>query len=311
MRGYPSPNDVKYYIDHLGNCFFSAPGDRFLIPDVLPIPLPYYGFLLPGFVLALREKRFEIALLATIPVLGAFVATCFENRLLLPIPFWMILMGFSFDFLLRLELWRNLKIVVWGVSALLVVSGLAPSLEYIHDKTKNPFSIYHYSQEQVAISRFLRKIVAGQQPENPPRLERDEFNRIEGIPDPPYETFICQSEAYSIIHLFLHDYDGARILSFCDGAPLFVMDELGVWSANKRALADYAPSGKDLKLIWERHPNTNRIIEMIEPLRDLGTEESVTLAFGGKERQFYVLNIGSKSIPQFQERVRELPDSLP
>jgi hypothetical protein len=311
IRGQPSPNDMTYYIRQLGNCFFSIPGDRFLIPDVLPIPLPYYCFLLPGFVLALRQERFEIALLATVPVLGAFIATCIENRLLLPIPFWMILMGFTFNALFRLELRPGLKGVVWGVSALIVISGLAPSLQYIYGKTKNPFLIHHYAQEQVAVSRFLKSIVAGTEPENPPRLEHDEFNRIEGIPDASYETLICQSQAYSIIHLFLHDYDDAKILSFCASAPFFVMEEQQIWSANRKALVDYVPSGKDLKLIWERDPKTDRIIEMFEPLRDLGTEDPVTLSFAGRERRFYVLNIGSENIPQFQERVRELPDSLP
>ena len=73
-----------------------------------------------------------------------------------------------------------------------MIAGLVPSLQYIYNKTKNPFSIRFYAQQEVAVSRFLREIVAGKKPANPPRLEHDEFNRIEGIPDAPYETFICQ-----------------------------------------------------------------------------------------------------------------------
>ena len=92
---------------------------------------------------------------------------------------------------------------------------------------------------EVAVSRFLKHVVAGQEHPGPPRLERDEFNRIKGIPDPPYDTFICQSDAYSIIHLFLHDYDDDKILSFCGGIALlrYVMTEQDVWNANKRAIA--------------------------------------------------------------------------
>ena len=49
---------------------------------------------------------------------------------------------------------------------------------------------------------------------------------------------ICQDEAYSIIHLFLHDYDDAKILSFCAGLPFsIVMTEQDVWNANKKAIA--------------------------------------------------------------------------
>ena len=32
---------------------------------------------------------------------------------------------------------------------------------------------------------------------------------------------ICQDDAYSIIHLFLRDYDDDKIMSFCGGYPFF------------------------------------------------------------------------------------------
>jgi hypothetical protein len=50
---------------------------------------------------------------------------------------------------------------------------------------------------------------------------------------------------------------------------------------------------------------------MLQPLRDLATEESLSFSFGGRVRTFYVLNIPYKNIRQFQERVRALPDSFP
>ena len=116
---------------------------------------------------------------------------------------------------------------------------------------------------QVAVSRFLKHVVAGQEHPDPPRLEHDEFNRIRGIPDAPYDTLICQNDAYSIIHLFLHDYDDNKILSFCSGMPFFfVMSEQEIWNANKRAILGYVPTNKNLKLIWERDPKTGRIIEV-------------------------------------------------
>ena len=65
---------MRYYVTGLWNCFFAAHfWPRLLFPDFLPIPLPYYWFLVPGVVLAVWEKRFEVVLLATIPVVGAFV----------------------------------------------------------------------------------------------------------------------------------------------------------------------------------------------------------------------------------------------
>lgn len=310
MLGHPSPNNMAYYVKRLWNCFFNVPGDRFFIPDALPIPLPYYFILLPGLVLALRRGRFEIALLAVIPIIGAFVATCFDNRLLLAIPFWIVLMAFTFAAILNWELRPSFKGIVWGVLAVAVIAGLVPSLTYISRKTQSPFSIRHYAQEEVAVSRFLRHIVAGKMPAHPLRIERNEFKRVKGIPQPAYETLICQDEAYSIIHLFLHDYDDGRILSFCNGSPMYVMAEEDVWSANKRALLSYVPTTKDLKLIWEQSSKTEKIIKAFAPLRDLGTEESVSFSFAGKKRNFYVFNVESKNIPRLQERIRVIPDIL-
>ncbi len=311
LRRTPAPHDVRYYVTGLWNCFFAAHfWPRLLFPDFLPIPLPYYWLLLPGFVLALWQKRFEVVLLATLPVVGVFVTggPAVEQRLLLAIPFWIMLMSFTFAALLQLRPWPGMQIVLCVVSALVLLDGLGPSIRYIYTKTKSPFAIHHFAQGQVAVSRFLKHVVAGQQHPEPPRLERDEFNRIKGIPDPPYDTLICQNDAYSIIHLFLHDYDDGKILSFCSGFPFFwVMTEQEVWNANKRAILGYVPNNKDLKLIWERDPKTERIIRMFQSLHDLGTEDSMSFSFGGRLRTFYVLNIPNKNIRQFQRRVRALP----
>jgi sugar lactone lactonase YvrE len=309
VRGHPSPDDITYYIRNLWTCFFGIPGPRLFFPDALPIPLPYYWLLLPGFALALWQKRFEIVLLATIPVVGVFVSggPFVEHRLLVAIPFWIILIGFGLNSATQLRLPPNVKIFVWSLSALVLVLGLVPAIHYIYTKTKDPASISWFQQQDVAVARFLRHVVAGQEHPDPPRLEHDEFNRIQGIPDPPYETLICTSHANVVIHMFLHDYDNEKMLSFCDGHPMFVMTVQDIWSHNKKAIANYVPNGKDLKLIWESGPPAEKIIEILRPLRDLATEESLSFSFGGIVRTFYVLNIPYKNIRQFQERVNALP----
>ena len=128
-------------------------------------PLPYYWLLLPGFVLALWQKRFEVVLLATLPVVGVFVTggPAVEQRLLLAIPFWIILMSFTLAGLLKLRPWPGVQIVLWRNSSVNTDRRLVPSIRYIYTKTKSPFSIHHYAQQQVAVSRFLKHVVAGQE----------------------------------------------------------------------------------------------------------------------------------------------------
>jgi DNA-binding beta-propeller fold protein YncE len=307
MHSAPFSNGIMPYTKQLWDCFFALPGPRFFIPDTLPIPLPYYWFLLPGLALAFWQKRFEIPLIAAIPVAGAFIAKAIENRLLMPIPFWVILMSFTFAGILKLRRWPGVQILLGAMAALILLDGMIPSIRYIYSKTKNPFSIHHYAQEEVAVSRFLRHVVAAQEHPGPPQLEPNEFNRIRGIPEASYDTLICPREAYSIIHLFLHDYDDAKLLSFCNETPFYVMTEQEVWNANKRAILNYAPVTKDLKLIWERDPKTERIISVFQSLGALGAEDSISFSFHGRPRMFYVLNIPNKNVREFQDHVRAFP----
>jgi DNA-binding beta-propeller fold protein YncE len=118
---------------------------------------------------------------------------------------------------------------------------------------------------------------------------------------------ICPKEAYSIIHLFLHDYEDTKVLSFCGGTPFFVMSEQDVWKANKQAISTYVAGNKNLKLIWERDPKTESMIKAYQSLRDLGTEDSLSFSFGGRTRTFYVLNIPNNNIRQLKKRVKAFP----
>ena len=308
-RGHAMPNDMRYYVTGLWSCFFRVPGPRLFLPDFLPIPGAYYFFLLPGLAFAVWQGRYEIVLLATLPVVAVFISggTTAEHRLLLAVPFWVILMAFAFAGLFRVRLPAGFNIIVLGVAAWALATGFVSSLQYIDHKTKDPFMIPSFDQQNVAVSRFLRDVVAGTQPANPPRMEHDEFNRVQGVPDPPYETLICVSDANAVLHLFLHDYGDTRILSFCGGAPFIIMTLQDIWEHNKQAIVDYVPNGKDLKVIWESDPKTRSVIGIFQMLRDLGTEDSLSFSLCHKVIRFYVFNIPSNNIQQFQERVRALP----
>ena len=136
-------------------------------------------------------------------------------------------MSFTVAWLLKLRRWPGVQIVAGIVAALILLNGLVPSVRYIYGKTKSPFGIRYYAQHEVAVSRFLRHVVAGQEHPGPPHLEHDEFNRIKGVPNAPYDRFVCEADAYSIIHLFLRDYDDGKILSFCADYPFYCPERAG------------------------------------------------------------------------------------
>jgi len=91
------------------------------------------------------------------------------------------------------------------------------------------------------VSLVICAVSGAAQPSNPPRLERDEFNRAEGAPDATYDTLISPRDATTVVHLFLHDYDDTRVLSFCGGTPVIIMTQQDVWSHNRGPLLIMCP----------------------------------------------------------------------
>src|SRR5947199_9242706 len=98
-------------------------------------------------------------------------------------------MSFTLAGLLKLRPWPGVQVVLGVLAGLILLDGLVPSVRYIYSKTKSPFAINYYAQHKVAVSRFLRHVVAGEEHPAPPRLERDEINSINAITDPPNNRF--------------------------------------------------------------------------------------------------------------------------
>jgi len=68
----------------------------------------------------------KLVLLAVIPVGGAFIAKAIENRLLLPIPFVVILMSFTVAGIVKLRRWQGVQIILGLLAALILLDGLVP-----------------------------------------------------------------------------------------------------------------------------------------------------------------------------------------
>ena len=133
----------------MSKLLFYVPALRFFIPDTLPIPLAYYWLLVPGAFFALWQKRFEILLLAIIPVAGCFCSQMHREPPSHANP----ILGNTDELHncrnSKLRLGLACKVNCYGVlAALILVEGLVPSIQYIYAKTKSPFSIHHYAQER-------------------------------------------------------------------------------------------------------------------------------------------------------------------
>ncbi len=324
---------------------------RWFSPDFATIPYAYYLFIIPGILLALRKKHYAIILLSIIPLAGAFVAGSLDMRFLHAVPFWIILMAFSFYELVRLanlsdvqkltRLFRKVKsssvsedlpnipplefekseekaysltlilikttssIILLVVSLYILLAGLLPSINYIHGKSEDPNSIYLLPQKDVAVSRLVRDIAAGvSKPSSEFRWQ--EFNKLKGIPEPNYDTLVCQNMGYAITHLFLQDYDDKEILSFSNQLPCNILSEDDILNANMNAIQAYVKTSKNLKLVWEITAKTQSIIEKFKEFAYMGSDETITSQHEGVPFSLYILNIDNKNIDLFKNKIMYL-----
>jgi hypothetical protein len=289
--------------------FASFSNRRLAMGDYVLIPFYYYIFLIPGLVIALIRKRFEIVLLAIIPVVGAFVSSPYDFRVLHSAPFWIILMAFSFYSLTKLrtvpvvrKLWLYPGVLI--IAGYLVGAGLIPSIRYLYLKSKNPYSINILGQHEVVVARFLRDIIAGA-PHPSVRRKPNEFNKLPGLPEPAYDAFVCNELGFAVTHLFLQDYDDKRIMSFCDQLPMLDLSVPYIFDTNKKVLTNYNGS-KDLMLIWESSGKSARTINAFSKLGYLGNSKMVMARHAGRSYSFYILAIPKSNVPRFKQELGRL-----
>ena len=155
---------VRQNLDQLIELFFAEDTfKRQFLHDFLLIPIAYYFFLIPGFLIALFKKRFEIVFLAVIPVLGAFISGSYDFRVLLAVPIWIICIGFYLNFLFktRFIFGKNIQYAFIAISLFFVLLGLIPSVKYLWDVSKDPHHVYLLPHKDVAVSRLVQDIVVG------------------------------------------------------------------------------------------------------------------------------------------------------
>jgi len=301
---------LKPYVKDLADIFFAPfAGKRLSMQDYVLIPFYYYAFLIPGVAIALFKKRFEIVLLAIIPVVGAFVSSAYDFRVLHAAPFWIILVAFTFHALTQLGVIPALRryalhLAILIVAGVVVAAGLVPSIQYLYSKSKDPYSIYLLGQHEVAVGRFLRDIIAGV-PNPSVRRKPNEFKKLPGLPEPAYEAFACNELGFAITHLFLQDYNDKQIMSFCEQTPMLDTNDVNVFAINKRVLGNYNGS-KGVMLIWEMSAKATRTINAFGKLGYLGNSKMLMARHAGRSYSFFVLTIPKENLVRFKQELAGL-----
>lgn len=288
------------------DCLFHNTWYRWFLPDFVLIPLPYYLLLIPGLVIAFWKRQYWFITLSLIAPAGAFIAGFSDYRVLHAAPFWVILMGFTINEMTKAKIENGaVKLVGMTATVIIVLAGLVPCVKYLNEKSKDPYSVWYFAQKDVAVTRYIRDIVAGV-PNPSPKFRPQEFNKLAGFNSPDYDTLVCQKLGYAITHTFLYDYNDQKIMSLSDQMPFNLFEEPEILRINKNAIENYQKTDKNLKLIWEVTEKTNRIIAEFKKLNYLGSDQTLTSQHEGQSFSLYILNIKNENIDQFKQNVREI-----
>lgn len=289
---------IKPYIDQLLELFFAEHTyKRFFLPDFPIIPFSYYILIVPGLVIALLKRRFELVFLSLIPVVGAFVSGPLDFRVLLAVPIWVICIAIALHSIMMSKIMVRIGFVV-------VLLGLVPSIFYLWNVSKDPNYIYLLPHKDVAVSRLVQDIVVGSL--NPTSaMKHDELNRNIDISLVPYDTLVCPYGAYAIIHVYLQNYNDKEILSFCNQFEQLIKTPEEILINNVQAIVSYQPQDKNLKLVWEVSDKSAKSISAFNEYQKYGSGEKISDTIDGQSFSLYILTINKENIKKFQQEIDE------
>jgi hypothetical protein len=291
---------IRPYVQNLSEVFFAPVSfRRQFLPDFPVVPLAYYLLLIPGFIITLMRRRFEILFLSLTPVFGAIVAGAYDFRVLMAVPFWVITMAMSMDRALSIRR-LFMRRVVGSVVLLIIAAGLIRATGYLWRINHDPNAIFLLPHADVAAARLVQDIAAGAASPSS-AMKRNEFNRTDT--KAPYDLLVAPYSSYAIMHVFLQNYDDKKILALSDGGIQLLKSPEELFRNNLAAIEAYREHGKDLLLIWQVSRKSESIIRFFSQFAQLGEEKTVSDTVDGKAFSLYLLTISKQNILRFQEDV--------
>lgn len=280
---------------------------RQFLHDFYAIPFAYFGLIIPGLLIAAYKKRFELVLLAVIPVAGSFISGAYDFRILLAVPIWVLCMSFTLNsvfvpFTQKSISKKQSKITLLVVFIACVGVGLFSSVTYIWKVSKDSHYIYLLPHKDVSVSRLIQDIVAGE--ENPSiHMKWNEFNRREV--NSKYETLVSPDSAYAIMHVYLQDFDDKKVLSFINQGIQQLKTPEEIFYDNIEAIRIHDIYGKDLKLVWEVSDKSKNTIDVFKKYEMYGGGKVISNTSEGKQFSVYILTIDKENIQKFQDEISQ------
>jgi hypothetical protein len=263
------------------------------------IPYLFLPFILIGTVISIVKKHYYISLMILIPVIGSFVVICFDFRVLISAPFYVLSVVFALSWLGSLIKPEKLKyMAVLSATVLLVIS----PMRYIGNLSQDPNGQFMLPHTSVAASRFIQDIAAGET--NPKfTMKFDEFDRTGE--NSKYDTLAATRNSFAHVNTFLHNFDSRRILNLLDNFPYAGKALKVLHGFFKKAIDEYKPAGKDLMIVLEKGEEITGILDALSAY-DKKMIVEYKEDIDGSTIEMFTIRIPSASIADFKAFVAKM-----
>lgn len=253
-------------------------------------------FVIVGAVESFMHKHYYIALMIAVTIAGSFVTICYDFRLLISAPFYVLSIVFAFHAIVSLIKNYRIRYLVLFVLTLCLIISPVKYLFKLSSSTNGQYLLPHTS---VAASRFIQDVVAGED-EPDFKMEKDEFNRVNNNSE--YDTLAATKNSYAHVHAFLHDYDAFKILKLLNNFPYSGKDPNLLQKYFTNSIFEYKKTNKDLMIVMEKGDEIYSIMELLNSYAD-GSVKEYSENIDGIKLEIFTVRIPKEYIEDFKSYI--------
>lgn len=297
---------IEPYIVYFRNVFFDDFSyRRQFLTDYVAIPYLYYILIIPGVIISIIKKRFELAFMLFVPMVGSFISGCYDYRILMIVPVVTITIAYAINCVFEItEKGRIIRDILSVVAITVISWQVIHSGTYIVKVSADTDHQYLLAHKDVAFARYIQDIVVDA-PNPSIEMKYDELNRKLKKSD-KYDVLVCPQSAFAVIHTYLQKFEDKKILEFSGQIPYRIMGADRTLLSNLKAIENYQYSNKDLKLIWECSEKINQpVIDKFTKFEKYGKGERITLNCEGDTIQLYILTVTKSNIDLFKQELKD------
>lgn len=270
-----------------------------------PIITWYWAFsLLGGIICAIKKKWYYLVIMLFIPIIGNIVTISYDFRLLITAPFIAILIVQFVNYIcIFLQKKFKFKKVFKDLLLIIIVTiYLIEPVKYIYTLTTNPNSQFYLRHNDLAVSRYIQDVVAGDLNPNY-SMKWNEFNYFRK--NIKYDVMAATYTSFAHINTFLQSYNRRDILSLFGNIPYIGSTKEMIAQNIVTTFKNYKITNKDLFIVLEYNEYIEDVINNFLST-NLCEYSEYSKVIDGRNIKMVNIYIKNKDLNLFRKKIIEI-----